>query len=123
MTLDWDINKLRETQRERMAVKKLLFVPSWDMNVPIKKLTAGQIIEAGELSTSYNPETNKWEQNSEKKNIWLLLFAIDGVERKHKEFLEADEGGVINSLLAKVLEFSGFGSDIQEVGLEGEKKS
>lgn len=123
MTLEWDINKLRETQRERMAEKKLLFVPAWGMNVPIKKLTAGQIMEAGELATHYNSETSKWEQNENKKNLWLLLFAIEGAERKHLDILTGEPGGVIHSLLAKVLEFSGFGSDVQDIGLEGEKKS
>ena len=100
---------IKKSQRERMRAEKLVFIPEWEMEVPIRKLKAFELVEATAKATGTNVELGKTTVDETMKGIYIILFAVKGFDSGHLELIENEPAGVVNQLLSAILMFSGFG--------------
>jgi len=120
----FDIKELRSSQKDRMKEQKFVLIPEWEMAVPIRKLTAGHVADATSMATGVDIDTGRIQVNEWKKNIYLILFSVEGMERKDFSVLENEPAGVIHKLLEEILLYSGFSSEVNVLdSFEEEKKN
>ena len=116
------IADLKNKQRKKINETMKLSVPEWDdFEIEIEKLRVSHFVDAEEFARSKN-DRGVEQVNMEKRNVYLVMFAIKGFGVGEIELLEEHTpAGVVSDLLEKAFEFSGFQGGITEILVEKKK--
>lgn len=109
------LQQLKQNQEERLKLSRSFWVESWDTEIEIHKIKPNDMIKSEQAALISDDNGNKTISDEIRKAI-IVLLGVDGLHPvRDKEFILNEPAGVINDIFREIMDFSGFGSSIEEV--------
>ena len=113
--------ELKNSQEERLNLSRSFFVDSWDSEIEIIKIKPNDMVKSEQAALISDDNGSKSISDEVRKAV-IVLLGVKGLNPlRDKEFILNEPAGVINDIFREIMDFSGFGSSLEEVIKEKKK--